>query len=60
MEIFLDLISYFGINLIEEAETFPELLQRFLYSLFALYLIVFVFRAFFTAVWKIKSDLSGR
>lgn len=60
MDIFMDLITYFGIDLIAEAETFPELLQHFMFSLFAMYLVVFIFRAFFAAVWKIKNDLTGR
>lgn len=60
MEIFQMLIDYFSLGAISEAETFPEFLQAFIYTLLALYLIVFIFRAFFTATWKIRQELAGR
>ncbi len=60
MEIFQMMIDYFSLGAISEAETFPELLQAFLCTLLAMYLIVFVFRAFFSAIWKIRQDISGR
>ncbi len=60
MELFQMLIDYFSLSAIGEAQTFPELLQAFVCSLLALYLVVFVFRAVFTASWKIQQDLTGR
>lgn len=60
MEIFQMMIDYFSLSAISEAETFPDLLQAFIYTLLALYLIVFIFRAFFTATWKIRQDLMAR
>jgi hypothetical protein len=58
MNIFLDLVSYFGIDALSQAETFPELLQNIFYCLFAVYLIVFIFRLMFNATWKIRQDLT--
>lgn len=60
MDIFMDLIGFFGIDLIAEADTFPELLQSFFFSLFGMYLVVFFARAMFAATWKIREDLAGR
>lgn len=57
MEIFTELITYFGIEMIGQAETFPELLQYFLMSMFSIYLIVLVISTMFNAVWHIKNDL---
>ncbi|MBD5541358.1 MAG: hypothetical protein HDR00_09260 [Lachnospiraceae bacterium] len=60
MELF-DLITvYFGLDKIAEAQTFPELLQAFLYTMFALYLVVFLFRAVFSVSWRLQQTLSGR
>lgn len=60
MELF-DLITiYFGLDKIAEVQTFPELLQAFLYTMFALYLVVFMFRAVFSASWRLQQSLSGR
>ena len=55
MEIFEYLINYFGLDLIGSAETFPELLERFLFAMFAIFLIVAVFRAFFWFAWKMET-----
>lgn len=60
MDIFMDLVSFFGIDLISEAETFPELLQTFFLDLFGMYLIVFTMRAMFAATYRIREDLVGR
>lgn len=60
MEIFMDLISFFGIDLISEVDSFPELLQAFFFAMFGLYLIVFTMRAMFAATYKIREDLAGR
>ena len=57
MDLFMDIITYFGINLVEQAETFPQLLQNFMYSAFAMYIMVCIFRAFANASWKISHDL---
>lgn len=60
MEIVTQLITYFGLDLISDAETFPELLQAFFCSLFALYLVVFTMRAMFAATYKIRQSMEGR
>lgn len=57
MDVFMDLLAYFGINLVGECETFPEMLQAFFYTLFAIYLVVFIFRALFAATWKLSHEL---
>lgn len=60
MEIFKMLIDYFSLDAISEAQTFPEFLQAFFYTLLALYLVVFIFRAMFAATWKIRQELMSR
>ncbi|MBP3458499.1 MAG: hypothetical protein J6K58_04765 [Lachnospiraceae bacterium] len=55
MEILTYLITWFQLDLIESAETFPELLQRFFFVLFAMYLILSVFRALFWFAWKMET-----
>lgn len=60
MEFFEIMSSYFGLNNLAEAQTFPELLQTFLCTMFAMYIVVSIFRAVFTATWKIRQDLTGR
>lgn len=47
MELFNQIIEYFGLHLISEAETFPELLEFSFQSVFALFLVVMIFRVIF-------------
>lgn len=47
MELIESLISYFGLQLIEECETFPELLQCLMCYLLAVYLVVMTIKALF-------------
>lgn len=58
MEIFIEIITYFGIPAISEAETFPELLEYFLTTGFSLILIITVMRALIGATHKINDRLS--
>lgn len=57
MEIFTELLSYFGVPMISQASSFAELLQFFLLCVFALYLILFMFKFLFNAVWQIQNNL---
>jgi hypothetical protein len=60
MEILMELISYFGIEMIGEAETFPQLLQSFLTTMLAIYLVVIVITELFKATWHIGHDLNSK
>lgn len=57
MEIFTQLLAYFGVPLLSEASTFVELLQFFLLCVFSIFLILFVFKFLFNAVWQIQNNL---
>lgn len=57
MYIFNELLTYFGVNRLSECVTFPELLEWFLMCLFAIVLILFIFKMFFNAVWQIQNNL---
>lgn len=47
MQIIEELKNFFGLELISEAQTFPELLQAVVCLLMACALLLFVFRGFF-------------
>lgn len=53
------LTTFFSMNKISEASTFPELLQAFLISVFALYVTVFMIRAVFAATYAIRDGMYG-
>lgn len=57
MEIFYDLVSYLGIDLLGSCETFPELLQSFFMMLFAMYIIVMTIKAVISASYKLTNML---
>lgn len=54
----MEIITYFGIPLISEAETFPELLEYFLTTGFSLFLIITVMRALIGATYRVNNHLS--
>lgn len=47
MQIIEELKNFFGLELISESQTFPELLQSIVYIFVACALLLFTFRAFF-------------
>lgn len=47
MQIIEELRNFFGLELITESQTFPELLQSIIYIFMACALLLFMFRAFF-------------
>ena len=57
MEIFLNLLSYFGIDLLTEQATFTDLIQFMMLSFLAMFLVLFIFKLFFAAVWQIQNRL---
>lgn len=57
MDIFLNLLNYFGIDRISDQSTFPELVQFCFMCCLALFLIIMIFKFFFSAVWQIQNQL---
>ena len=55
MEIFNMLLDYFGIAF--TATTFPEFMQWLMQTVFALFLICFIFKCLFSATWRIGREL---
>ncbi len=47
MQIIEELRNFFGLELITESQTFPQLLQAIIYIFMACALLLFMFRAFF-------------
>lgn len=47
MQIIEELRNFFGLELITESQTFPDLLQAIIYIFMACALLLFMFRAFF-------------
>ena len=56
MDIFLNLLNYFGIDRISDQSTFPELVQFCFMCCLALFLIIMIFKFFFSAVWQIQNQ----
>ena len=57
MYIFNELLTYFGIDRLSEYATFPEFLEWFFTCAFAVALVLFIFKFFFSAVWQIQNNL---
>lgn len=53
MDIYRYLLEYFEIGQLGACSTFPELLEAMLHIMFAIALIVFIFKALFACVWRI-------
>lgn len=47
MELFQQVIDYFGLPLISEATTFPQLIGALFISIFSIYLVVLIFKVIF-------------
>lgn len=54
MEIYLDLLSFFGIDSLYEASTFPEFLSAFVSILFAVCIVIFFFKVVFYTCFRIE------
>ena len=55
MDLYNYLIQYFEIGSLGACSTFPQLLECMLNIMFAIALIVFIFKCLFACVWRIGS-----
>ena len=55
MDIYNYLIQYFEIGQFGSCSTFPEFIEVLFHVMFAIALIVFIFKALFACVWRIGS-----
>lgn len=57
MEIIKSLFQFFGIDNLTEISNFAEFIPWFVKVCFAVFIICFVFRCFFSAVYQIRKGL---
>lgn len=51
------LMSFFGIDNLTEISNFAQFIPWFVKLLFAVFIVCYIFKCFFTAVYKIGRDL---
>ena len=54
MDIIESLISYFGLQLLSECETFPEMLECLMCIMLAVYMVIMVIKALFSFMFNIN------
>lgn len=57
MELLTQLMTFFGVNMLESGATFPDMLQWLFSVLISVYLILTIFKFFFSMVWQLQNGL---